>query len=394
LTATVVRSIDAAERRARLGRRHHLATPADDVVALADALCGLHSSDPATVYLSARARMRAFETAGLDRALYDERSLVRMLGMRRTLFVVSRRFAAVMDAACTKALGPAERRRLVKLLEDQGIARDGPSWLERVMDHTMAALSAIGEATANELREVVPELQEKLTFGEGKRWGGTTGVSTRILFLLATEGAIVRGRPLGTWLSSQYRWAPTAGWLGEPLPELDPDEARIELARRWLATFGPGTFDDFKWWTGWGVTQTRRILSAAGAIEVSVAGGPGYVLADDVAEVSAPHPWVTLLPSLDPTVMGWKAREWYLGPHAPALFDRNGNAGPTVWCDGRVVGGWSQRPDGEVIVGLLEDIGAEASSAIDDAAADLSAWFGGTRLTPRFRTPLEKEIAD
>ena len=65
-------------------------------------------------------------------------------------------------------------------------------------------------------------------------------------------------------------------------------------------------------------------------------------------------------PSLDPTVMGWKEREWYLGDHAPALFDRAGNAGPTVWWDGRIVGGWVQRRDGEVVYRLLEDVGGDA----------------------------------
>ena len=85
-------------------------------------------------------------------------------------------------------------------------------------------------------------------------------------------------------------------------------------------------------------------------------------------------------PTLDPTTMGWKEREWYLGPHERVLFDRNGNAGPTVWWDGRVVGGWSQREDGEIVFELLEDVGAErptgsraAAMARDVARARLSA---------------------
>ena len=54
-------------------------------------------------------------------------------------------------------------------------------------------------------------------------------------------------------------------------------------------------------------------------------------------------PWVALLPGLDSTVMGWKERAWFLGGHQHALFDVNGNAGPTVWCNGRIVGGWAHR---------------------------------------------------
>jgi len=91
--------------------------------------------------------------------------------------------------------------------------------------------------------------------------------------------------------------------------------------------------------------------------------------------------------------MGWAERGWFLGGHKPALFDRNGNAGPTVWWNGRVVGGWAQRPDGEVAFRLLEDVGRDVSVAVAVAAAGLAAWLGEVRIIPRFRTPLEKELA-
>ena len=91
--------------------------------------------------------------------------------------------------------------------------------------------------------------------------------------------------------------------------------------------------------------------------------------------------------------MGWAERSWFLGPHADRLFDRNGNVGPTVWCDGRIVGGWAQLRSGEVVVRLLEDIGSEATAAVQTAAAGITAWTGPVRVTPRFRTPLEKELS-
>jgi hypothetical protein len=92
--------------------------------------------------------------------------------------------------------------------------------------------------------------------------------------------------------------------------------------------------------------------------------------------------------------MGWAARDWYLGEHGPRVFDATGNAGPTVWCDGRVVGGWAHRADGEVAVGLLEDVGAEAVAAIEADAHALATRIGDVRLTPRARgaAPLEREL--
>jgi hypothetical protein len=388
-----MRTIDNAERRARLGRRHHLASSARDVDTAADAIVGLHSSDPVTVFLAARARVRGFAVEDLEGALYERRSLVRMWGMRRTLFVTPRSTAAVMDAACAKASVAPERRRLLAAMTANGDA-DPERRLDALRRRVYEALAARGEASAVELTVDVPELRTKLTYGAGTRSETQVGLSTRVLFLLALEARILRARPLGSWISGQYRWAPLAAWLGEDLPMLDAPTARAELLRRWLRAFGPGTSTDVTWWSGWTRAESRAALGEVGAVEVALEdGGAGWVLPDDVRPVRAPsEPWIALLPGLDPTVMGWKERGWFLGPHAELLFDRNGNAGPTVWVDGRVVGGWAVVAPGEVGIRLLEDPGRDAREAIEREATRLSAWLGATRVTPRFRTPLERHL--
>ena len=176
----------------------------------------------------------------------------------------------------------------------------------------------------------------------------------------------------------------------EPVP-LDPDRTR--LLGLWLQAFGPGTEADIRWWTGWTARDARAALAAVPHTAVEVESGTGYVLANDVEPELAGDPGAALLPALDPTTMGWKEREWYLGPHAKSLFDRNGNAGPTVWWEGRVVGGWSQRKDGEIAYRLLEDVGTDAEAAVAFEAESLADWLGDVRITPRFRTPLERELA-
>ena len=202
-----------------------------------------------------------------------------------------------------------------------------------------------------------------------------------------------RGRPRGTWISSQYRWAPLESWLAGGLEEWDVEAAQVELARRWLAAFGPATPADLRWWTGWTAGVTKRALAALETAEVDLDGEPGIVLGDDLEPVAAPEPWVALLPGLDPTVLGWTRRGWYLGPHRPLLFDSAGNAGPTVWCDGRIVGGWGQPVGGEVAVRLLEDVGAEARAAVEAEAERLGAWLGGVRVSQRFGAPLVRELS-
>jgi hypothetical protein len=390
-----VQRFSVEERRARLARRHFLAPDARaaNLVEVADGLVGLHATDPATVYLSARARLRNPALDEVERALYEERTVLRMIGMRRTLFVLPLELAAVAQAACTEAIADAQRRRYAKLIEEGGIAPDGEAWLDEVGGATLAALEARGQAFASELSADVPRLREKLYFGAGKKWAGSQTMTSWVLFLLAAEGRIARGRPRGAWTSSQWSWVPMESWLCGRLPRLDPEATRAKLARRWLAAYGPATVADLKWWSGWSLAHTRAALAAAGAVEAELDGAPGVALpGEDEAEPSS-EPWAALLPALDPTVMGWKERAWYLGDHAPAIFDTAGNAGPTVWWNGRVVGGWAVRKDGEVAYRLLEDVGAEAAAMVDAEAGGLSGWLGEMNVIPRFWTPLARELA-
>jgi hypothetical protein len=392
-------TIDARERRARLAVRHHLAPAARAATPLEAATdqVGLHASDPTSVYLQAHARVRDLAANALENALYESRTLLKVLGMRRTMFVVPHDLAAEMTAACVRAISARERKRLIGLLAGAGIGGGDPeAWLDGVEAETVTALESLGQATAADLTKRVPGLREQIPFGEGKAWQGTVGVSTRLLFLLAAEGRIIRGRPRGTWVSSLYRWAPVERWIGGPLPELPTGEAQVQLVRRWLRAFGPGTERDLAWWTGVTLGEVRRAIAAQDPPAVGVALGDGVVglaLADDLEPGPDPGPWIALLPALDATTMGWTDRRFYLGEHGPRLFDRNGNAGPTIWVDGRVVGGWAQRADGEIVTRLLDDVGDDARAEIDTEAARIAAWLGPTRVIPRFRTPLEQELS-
>lgn len=388
-----MRRIGDEERRARLARRHHLApaSRSDDLVEIAGDLVGLHATDPASVYLAAAARMREPRLEAVQRALYDDRTLVRMLGMRRTMFVLPVELAAAVQAGCTGAIAVRERRKLEQMIDGAGLHADAAAHLRNVERATLRAL-ARGEATGAELSREVPELRQEFPFGAGTKWEGVQTLTTRLLVLLGAEGRIVRGRPRGSWISSQYQWAPIESWLTNGLETWEAGAAQAELVRRWLAAFGPGTVADLRWWTGWTAGETKRALAALETVEVELEAETALVLADDLEPADAVEPWVALLPALDPTVMGWAGRDWYLGPHGPALFDRSGNAGPTVWCDGRIAGGWAQRKDGEIAFSLLEDVGSDAAEAVAAAAERLGALIGDVRVTPRFRTPLEKEL--
>jgi hypothetical protein len=235
-----------------------------------------------------------------------------------------------------------------------------------------------------------------VVLNEDKAYGGPQTVTTWVLNLLAAEGRIVRGRPRGSWTSSQWSWSPMDAWLPGGSAALPLAEAQTGLARRWLAAFGPATVADLRWWTGWTAGDARRALSAIDPVEVDLDGEPGIALGDDLDPAPRPDPWIALLPALDATSMGWQRRSFYLGDHEKPLFDTTGNIGPTIWSNGRIIGGWTQRAGGEVAHRLLEDVGREVADAVDAEVERLTAWLGTSRfgVRGRRRTPLEAELAE
>ena len=358
---------------------------------MAKALVAIHSTDPATVFMSIRARTKGLDPAAIERELYEARTVVRMLGMRRTLFVVERELQPVVQTACTDEVAARERARLEGWIDATPGIDATSAWLDRAEAAALEAVTAAGEVSTAEVVRAVPLLGTKIEIGSG-RWALQASAGSRVLPLLAAQGVLVRARPRGTWISGQYRWTTPGSWLGHDLERTALEDARAELIRRWLSSHGPGTELDLRWWTGLGARPVRSALAAVGAIEVDLEGATGYVLTDDVDAVEAPEPSAALLPTLDSTTMGWKERDWYLGPHAAALFDSSGNAGPTVWWDGRVVGGWSQRADGEIAYRVLEDVGADAEAAIEAEAARLHEWLGDVRFKPGFLPPFQREL--
>lgn len=383
------RHITAQERRARLVRRQllHPATRAADVREAARSVLALHATDAATVHLSAAARLTAPSADAVERELYARESMLRMTAMRCTLFVTPTELAPVLLAAAGRPNAAARKKQLLRQIASSGIGDE--RWLEHVSRDVLAALEERGEATTAELAARVPGLERQLVVSPGKTYESRRSVAADLLFVLAAGGRVVRGTRRGGWTSNQHAWT-----LAPELPDIATELARAELVRYWLGAFGPGTVADLKWWTGWTLTDTRKALAASGAVDVDLDGGLGYVLAEDEGPVGEAEPSAALLPALDPTPMGWRDRGFYLDPaHVPALFDRMGNIGPTVWWDGRIVGGWTQRKDGTLTWRPLDDLGREARTAVEAEVERMAAFLGERRFTPAYRTPLERELA-
>jgi hypothetical protein len=380
------------QRRQRVFRRHHLSRTAGGGLEAVTSVAALHSSDPATPYLGLWARVAGFETEHLDSLLLEERSLWRLHAMRRTLFVVPTSEAGAYLEGAAREIAAKERRRLLGWLE---VAVDSPDdWLTRRGDEVAELLGGGAELSTQEIAQAIPALDVSLRVGSGK-WATTTPAVSRVVYQMAMEGRIVRTGSAGSWRSSQYRWAAATEWHHEPVDRPEPTEARTRILSSYLRSHGPATMTDLRWWTGWTVANLRAALSALDVAEVELeSGGTGLILEGDTEFEIDDDPGVAFLPSLDPTPMGWKERGWYLGPHGASIFDRNGNAGPTIWSVAGIIGGWSQAPNGTVLYRLLEPVDDTTAELALQTAASLTAWLDGTVVTPRFRTPLEKDLAN
>jgi hypothetical protein len=381
-----VREFSADERRRRLISRQFMSLT-DSITHATATLVGLHASDPATPFLSLWARCPGFVAADLEDELYQSRSVIKHLAMRRTLWVVGVDDLPVIQSAASNRVAANEHRRLVADLVKAGLAEDGEQWLAVACSAVLAHLGRHGPLSSTELRSALPEIGGTYDPAPGKPWGGMVPVAPRVLTVLSARGEIVRGPNDGSWTTSKPRWVPTRDWLGA---KPGPVDAVGELMRRWLRTFGPATVADAKWWFGTTLTAARKALSDIGAAEVQLDSGPGYALPDDLGIEPEVAPSAALLPGLDVTTMGWFDRDWYLGAHRSQVFDRNGNAGPTAWWNGRVVGGWYQDREAHVQVQLLEDPGRDGRRALQRRAHELTSWLDGVRIKPRFPSPLSK----
>lgn len=382
--------ITDAQRRARLvGRQFADVSTPEDVV---KSVLALHATDPATVYLSVLARARSLTVEDVRAAMYDRRSLVRLMAMRRTLFVLAHDDLPVVHAAASLGVAKTMRARLkkqVSTLPTEPEVKNVDTWLAEVESSTEERLRTVGTATGAELSAAVPLLKTAILPTTDKAYDVKRYVTSEVLVMMAAEGKMVRVEPRGAWTSRRHAWAPIEQWWPGGIPVVDEAGSRRELVRRWLEAFGPATFDDVQWWTGWNKTQTRGALSGLDTVDVELEAGDGVMLTGTSFDDDAAG--VMLLPALDPTPMGWKQRDWYLGDYKAPLFDTFGNIGPTIWVDGRIVGGWAVTPAGEVATELFEDIGSHASE-VSAEAGRITDLLDGAAIVPTFPTPSEKKL--
>jgi hypothetical protein len=376
------------------------------VVQVTRDIMALHATSATGPYLSLRARVPGFQAGMLVDALYEQRSLARVLCMRTTLHVVlSNEVPIFLRAYGDQKDGrvPAEYRG-EWLLSRAGLCQEeeAGALLEKLQSQVLEVLVESGPSTVREISQAVPELKAKIRHSVGKPYEGEFSVGSRLIPSMCVQGLMIRARPRGSWRSSLYEYAALSDWLPDlDLDSVTPEEAQTWLVRHYLSAFGPATIEDIRWWTGFTKGEVEKAIQplTREVVEVAIEGmGEGYLMMTEDAqrldsEALPGAPYVSFLPALDPYIMGYRDRRRFLAPeHNVHVFDRAGNAMPTVWANGQVVGAWRQRKNGEVVYGLFEEVNEEEQALLEAEAQRLEEFLGGEYLPLRTHTAFTRSL--
>lgn len=344
-------------------RRHGLVEPFPTAAAAASALVGVQAQIPSAAGLALRNRAHGLTSASLDRALYDERTLLRIWAQRGTLHLFQSDDWPLIHAA--HASGPSQWERW--------FARRGHdvALYHAQIERVAVLLSERGYLSRSDLRASGLELAPWLL----SSWGGAFAELVR-------RGLACHARPDG-----EGRFAHRSVWL----PELDWDPpsagaANAELARRYLRAYGPATPQDLAFWRGKLVADAREWLAPLGetVAPVRVGGSPMLALREDLPLLAEPPPereaWpVRLLYRFDPLLLAHRRKEWVVDSDRSSLVWRPaGHVEGVVLEHCRAAGTWRYDRAGrglKVTVLPFAPLPAHVAAALEHESAAAARFF-------------------
>lgn len=300
---------------------------------------GCYGPNP-IAYLSLLARRPGLTLGDVDEALINDRSLLRATAFRGSLFLMPSEDYPLYFRALHETLSATGMSRL----RSEGIDE---AELTRLADRLRTADFPM-QKTENQIVDI-------LFPGKERRPG--VDVERTLLRKLCDIGVLARTTSKG-WKGNQFNYALVKHWLeGAELTTENPEQARVEVVRRYLRAYGPARFEDVVWWTGLGGNEVRHILDLLGreVVRFLVEGlGEGLITMREMAEttrkggVHVPER-ILFLPLWDAYPLGWKDRTRVVEPRfAPWVYDAQGNTSSIICEEGRAIGLWQFR-DGDSI---------------------------------------------
>jgi hypothetical protein len=350
-TSTIPPSLTWSGVTARRMARHALTEPATGLGpgGVAGVLCGAHAQVGGAAELSIGRRIAGATRTDVQRALWEDHTLVKTFGPRGTVHLL----AAADLPMWTGALS--------------ALPSSVPTHPEPVRfssEQAEEVLAAIGEALAD-TELTVDELTEHIVDRTGpwageptmEAFGGRWQRWRQLTSTAAHRGLLCFGPTRGrrvTYTSPQ-RW----------LPGFRPDAgqgALRTLLARYLHAYGPATPQHFAKWLSIPPRRAVELFDElAGRLEhVEMDDRSAWTLAGDTATPPQPHRGIRLLPYFDAFVVASQPRErLYPGAAATRALSPAGQAGnyPVLLVDGVVGGVWHQRRAGRKLAITVEPLG-------------------------------------
>jgi Winged helix DNA-binding domain len=324
--------------------------PAADPESVARRLLAIQAQDARGARLAIRARTTGLTAADVDRALTVGRTLVITWLCRGTLHLVRSEDYPWLHALTTPQLFTANARRLAQEGVSAGAA-------DRAVAVIVRSLADAGPLTRTQLGERIA--------AAGVRTEGQALV--HLLMLACLRGHAVRG-PM---IARQQAYVLVRDWLGEPAA-VERERALAELARRYLDGHGPADERDLARWAGITLRDARAALGAIASELRTRADGLVEPAAGD--RVPGPPP-VRLLGPFDPALLGWRSREWILGPYDSKVVG-GGLFRAVALAGGGAIATWALR-DGEVVLEPLLRLRREHAGPLAAEAADVVRFLAG-----------------
>lgn len=299
-------------------------------------------------------------------ALWSDRTLAKTWLMRGTLHLARADDLPLYTAATSRRwvrVRPSwlkymqlSENEFWKLAQEIGAALDGTPVTREEL------IAAVGNGKS-------PHVRQLLKSG----WGG-------MLKPAARNGLLCFGPSRGQSVTfvSPRKWFPR--WR-----EVDPDKAIVEVARRYLHTYGPATKGDFaRWWGAWpGVANAAWSGLADETVRVAVGAARLDLLESDLKTIAKARfeTRVQLLPLFDPYLMGHARRDHLFDTvHAPKVSRTAGWISAVVLVDGRVTGTWTHAAGKRLIIRVapFDKLRADVLAQVKQRAGELAGAMGLT----------------
>lgn len=317
--------------------RQHLTRPAENALIAARTLIGAQAQVHSAAVLQLRARSEAgAREADIDRFLYQDRALVKLWAQRSTLHLMH-----ADDLPMILGL----RREYVAGYHNwyakEGLSRDQVDTLVTAVVRTLEQ----GTHSRMDLsRRLVPTLGEWARPMLEHSWGGIIKLACALGHVC--HGPAERGDGEG---SREALFVHLAQWLGHDPAVPDARTAMADLARRYLAVYGPATPADFKKFVGFYAGPAQQAFADLGGeiVPVTLAGKKAYVLERDLPDLMAAEPaegQISVLGLFDPYLLAHADTGQYLDERfRPAVYRVAGWISPVILRQGRVVATWTHK---------------------------------------------------